>query len=130
MLTKKAFLGSIFLLAGCRTATQVTVELVTDVACETKPSTAARVGTLGSDIDTRPASVAPTACGAGGRIGSFVVIPSGSSKEAFAVKVVLARGRTVDSCGAAERTSGDFTGCIVARRALRFIPHTELTLPI
>jgi hypothetical protein len=53
MLAKKAFLGGVLLLAGCRTATQVTVELVTDVACDTKPSTAARVGTLGSDSEVR-----------------------------------------------------------------------------
>jgi formylglycine-generating enzyme required for sulfatase activity len=126
----KAIFGGWLLLVGCRTATQVTVELTTEVACDEMPSTEVQVGKLGSDIETRPASVATSACRAPGRIGSFVIVPSGDASGEFAVKVVLAHGRTVESCTVAQGTPGAFAGCIVARRALRFIPHTELTLPI
>src|SRR5262249_25081660 len=42
--------------SGCRTPTQVTVELATDVACDDDPGTTVQVGRLGADLETRPPS--------------------------------------------------------------------------
>jgi formylglycine-generating enzyme required for sulfatase activity len=117
--------------AGCRTPTQVTVELTTDVPCSELPNTTARVGRLGAELESRAPSVVTLACAPNGRIGSFVVAPSGELGDEFAVKVVLAHGSSsTDACDAAEQNGTKLAGCIRARRALRFSPHDELMLPI
>jgi formylglycine-generating enzyme required for sulfatase activity len=116
---------------GCRTPTQVTVELTTDVPCGEAPNTIAQVGRLGPDLEGRAASIVTTACAADGRIGSFVVVPSGEKGDDFGVKVVLAHGGpTIAECNDAEAHAQKLPGCIRARRALSFIPHDELKLPI
>src|SRR5262249_41283279 len=125
-----ALFGELFSLIGCRTATQVTVELTTDVDCSTHPSTATQIEHLDTEVEGRFASVETTACSSSDRIGSFVIVPSGDNSDLFAVKILLARGRSVESCRDAEVHSTSFEGCIAARRALHFLPHTELTLPI
>ncbi len=64
--------------------------------------------------------------GADGRIGTLVVVPDGSSSELFEVEVVTsAQGGPVSGC-----VARGYAGCIVARRILRFEPHTSITLPI
>jgi formylglycine-generating enzyme required for sulfatase activity len=115
------------LTSGCRTPTQVTVEITTTVACAESPDTAISVGRLGEDLESRPIAGSSTACDATGRVGSLVLVPSGDKSEQFAVKVVLARaGKPLEQC--LGPTFG--AGCIVARRALRFIPHSSLALPV
>ncbi len=58
-------------------------------------------------------------------------MPSGESNDEFGVKVVLAHGGpSIADCNLAEQNSTKLPGCIRARRALRFIPHDELMLPI
>jgi formylglycine-generating enzyme len=127
----KRYWFAAFLLLGCRTSTQVTVELSTDVPCGELAGTTAQVGRLGPNLEARAPSVATTSCSASGRIGSFVVVPSGDRKDEFGVKVVLAHGGpSITDCTVAEQNSTKLSGCISARRALRFIPHEELMLPI
>jgi hypothetical protein len=127
---RRAPLLAPLLLVACRTPTQVTVELTTDVDCSSGVRTTLRVGATGADVDTHAPSVDSTAC-SGGRIGSLALVPSGSNEEKFAVKVVLAfRGQTPEECDAAERLLQVVPGCIVARREARFVSHTELRLPI
>jgi formylglycine-generating enzyme required for sulfatase activity len=117
--------------AGCRTATQVTVQIATDLPCDEMPDTTVQVGRIGPDLEGRPAAIATRSCGAGGRIGSFVVVPSGEADDEFAVKVILGHaGRTATGCRSDETASGALPGCIFARRGLHYLPHTELTLPI
>jgi formylglycine-generating enzyme required for sulfatase activity len=118
-------------LVGCRTPTQVTVEITTDLPCGDQPDTTVQVGHVGSDVEGRPASVATRACGANGRIGSFTLVPSGDENEAFAVKVILGHGvKTAAGCRSEEGSADTLPGCIFARRALHYLPHTALTLPI
>src|SRR6185312_2524685 len=50
--------------------------------------------------------------------------PSGDKDGAVTVKIVAGFGRSVDECAQGG------TGCIVARRSLRYIPHTELRIPV
>lgn len=118
-----ALMGS----TACREPTQITLEITTDVACSDLHETSITVGTL-SELELKEPSTATLACDpATGRIGSLVLIPSGSEDPA-AVRVVTAIGGMPSAydCVAA----GYQGGCIVARRALRYIPHTPLYLPV
>jgi len=112
---------------GCREATHVTTELATDADCGTVHGTAVTVGAI-EEIEKKPAVASTEACsGASGdrRIGSFVVVPSGDKDSEFAIKVVTGIDTPAEGC-----VEPDYTGCIVARRSMRFIPHTALELPI
>jgi formylglycine-generating enzyme required for sulfatase activity len=95
------------------------------------PDTTVQVGRIGADLEGRPVSIATRSCHDDGRIGSFVVVPSGEADDEFAIKVILGHGgRTAVGCRSDESGSGMLPGCIFARRGLRYLPHTELTLPI
>src|SRR5262249_55592772 len=69
-------------------------------------------------------------CSSTGRIGSVVIVPSGAKDATFALKAILASGRTTESCRTAEQAPELHVGCIVARRELRFVPHEDLFLPL
>jgi hypothetical protein len=113
--------------ASCRDATQITVDVTTDVKCPDVKGTSLTIGTL-DGLDGRPPTAQTTACtpGAVARVGKIVVVPSGEKDDAVAVRVVLGFGRDPAECVAP--TFGP--GCIVARRSLRYVPHENLTLPI
>ena len=126
-------------LVGCRTPTQVTVELSTDLACPDPGGGAAlaelngatvTVGAPGQ-IEGKATTGSTEACDPAGddlhRIGSIVVVPSDEDDAELGVKVVAGIGESsAESCIESNR----YAGCIVARRALRFVPHEPLYLPI
>lgn len=112
-------------LAGCRAPTEIVVELKTDVVCSDLQGVELRVGPV-QGLDERPASASTDACSSSGRIGSLVLVPSGGRSDEVAVQVVAGFGKSVDKC----RPPGYGPGCIVARRALRYVPHTPLHLSI
>ena len=111
---------------SCRDPTEVTVEITTDIRCPDMKGVTLTVGNL-TDLDQRPVTTATNACDpATLRIGAIVIVPSGDDDETVAVRVVMGFGRDPAEC--VPPAYGP--GCIVARRALRYIPHTRLTLPI
>lgn len=113
-------------LADCREPTQITLVLTTDAPCNSTQGTSITVGVLGA-IETKPPVTTTATCNAStGRVGSLVVVPSGDKDDEVAIRVVTGVGQPAKSC-IAPAYSG---GCIVARRALRFVPHTPLTVPI
>ena len=119
-------------LVGCRTPTQITVEVTTEVACDgasTKANTTLSVGTLGADLDDKPPVVVTSTCtkvdDKTWRIGSLVLVPSGDKGAEIAIRVVTGINKDPAKC-----TAADSKDCIIARRSLRFVPHTELYLPI
>jgi hypothetical protein len=57
-------------------------------------------------------------------------LPSGPLDDTVSLRVVLGVGRSADDCVARDGGAADYNGCIVARRTLRYLPHTPLTLPI
>jgi hypothetical protein len=124
-----AFIGVLVALAAgpaCRAATEITIEISTDVKCSDVRGTAITVGDL-STLDAKPATTVTPACDPRtGRIGSMVIVPSGANDDVVAMKVVLGIGRNVAEC--VPPAYGP--GCIVARRALRFIPSSSLYVPI
>jgi hypothetical protein len=112
--------------ASCRAPTQIVVELRTDVPCADVRGTTLAVGSLDS-LESRPPVASTTACAeATGRIGSIVIVPSGGPDDSVAVKSVLAFGRDPSEC----RPPDYGQGCVVARRALRFIQGQTLTIPM
>jgi hypothetical protein len=114
------------LLIGCLDATQVEVELTTDVNCADRPETAISVGTLEQRESSPPVAVT-TACDADtGRIGSIVILPHESKTGRVALEVVAGITKTAEEC----RRDNFVGGCIVARRTLNFVKHRGLRLPI
>jgi len=119
-------------LCACQGATAIVVDVTTDLPCGTPQAanviTTISVGPL-SGLDGRPPAATTTRCDPKtGRIGSLVVVPSGADDAEIGVRVLTAVDRTPAECDAA--ASSDARGCIVARRALRFLPHDTLELPI
>jgi hypothetical protein len=110
--------------AACRSPTQITFEAATDVPCAQLDDTYVTTG--GLDILGQPLS--PTAkapqCTTAGQIGSLVVVPRGDDNALVAMEMVVGVGVPTSTCAA------DSSHCIVAKRALRFIPHDPLTVDV
>ncbi len=122
--TTAAVLGGLVVawvsVGACRSPTEITVVLATDLPCD---GLTARVGAGASFGDG-------AACVAGARhgiqdLGSIVLVPSGDQGAALTVVATVARGKKPVDCDPA----GDLD-CVVARRKLRFIPHSPLTIPV
>jgi hypothetical protein len=119
-------LGTALATGSCRTPTSIAVEVTTDIACADVRGTAITIGAiLGSDVETRPLTTKSDSC-LDGRLGTLVVIPSGGSDDEVAIKVVTGFGRDVEACNG----PSPGPGCVVSRRALRFIPHAALRVPM
>jgi hypothetical protein len=106
---------------SCRGVTEITVEVATDEPCARVRGTQIVVmsadranphGTVTSDCDGRS-------------IGSIVLVPSGALDDRVLVEVKT----RLDDGGPEDCAEGVAT-CIVARRALRFLPHEPLTIGI
>ncbi len=110
--------------AACRSPTQITFDVTTDVDCGAIQSTSLIAGPLAALDDGRPATTTAPRCTSGGHIGSLVVLPSGGDDDLVAVKIVTGVDVAPDQCG----PHGE--GCIVAKRALHFEPHTPLTVNV
>ncbi|MBI3202144.1 MAG: LamG domain-containing protein [Myxococcales bacterium] len=115
------------LFSGCREPTQITVTLSTDVACPQVSETTLSVGALATISDKPPVSSRKGCKDANGRIGSLVVVPSGDDSDEVTLQAITTvGGQPASACD--PKNPADF--CVVARRALRFVPHTPLDLPI
>lgn len=120
-------------LGACYGATELTIEITTDVPCGEGPTTAVYKGgrRSGGGIGYDEGAIAETQrCAPGDRgndIGSIVLVPRGARNAEAAVKIVLATGgESVEDC--ARDPAGK--SCIVATRSFSFVEHTSLTIPI
>ncbi len=140
--------GAIATVWACRDPTEVTLNISTDVDCNTILGQAGDAGTAtgvkivvganGSELDmrsTEPVAQTSNQCTPGlpgahveNAIGTFVIVPDqgNGSNQSFAVMVVVGVETAAQDCTFAN----SYKGCIVARRELSFVPHTALTLPI
>ncbi len=105
--------------SACREPTEIMLDLSSN-ACGSLSQTAIAVGAPGA---ARDISATQPGCTDGTHIGTLAVVPSGSGD---AVEIVVTGGLGKDPAGC---TRGD-PKCIVARRTLRFVDHTKLSLPI
>lgn len=122
--------AAVTLAGACRSPTQVTLILKTDIPCAVLHGTSITVGS-GRDVETRDPATTTSAC-SNGEIGSVVLVPTTGADDRFSVKVVAGKGMSVDACAApgyGPPPPSD-VGCVVARRSLGFIPQAPLTLPI
>ncbi len=111
---------------GCRSPTEVSLDLTTDVPCASFTGASVAVGTQDT-VETKPPATTTSTCNAGGTIGSLVIVPSGSDDAEITIRVAGGVNRDPETC---TDDAADFTGCIVSRRAVRFIEHTPLTLDV
>jgi hypothetical protein len=113
------------LLLDCRDPAELTIAVSTDAKCSDVGSTTITVGHL-NDIETQAATSSTTACNpSDGSIGTLVITPSGSDTDLVAFKVVTGIRQGAEQC-----TAPDYKGCIVARRAIQYIPHTPLRVDV
>jgi hypothetical protein len=101
------------------------VDLHTDVACDVVGAKGVTIAVGAPGDDTTGIATRTTSCD-GGAIGTLALVPRGDIGGPVAVRVVLGVNAKADDCA----LSNDFSGCIVARRSLRYSPHTRLSLPI
>ena len=132
-LSRCALVSCLLLIAaGCRAPTDITLDVTTDEACpgiRTHGGTRIRVGAQGDPPGGGKAATTDTCDGT--EIGTLLLVPSGAASTRIAIEVTTGIGRAPETCGAAgDGGVADFTGCIVARRVLSFLPHTPLRLPI
>lgn len=123
-----AGLGAVLFAAplGCLDPTEALVEISTD-SCADLHSTGITAGLVGA-IETAPYGTTTSVCDGKGEIGTIVLLPPEGEREApFAFKVVGSLGLPV-----AETCKGPEYGprCIVARRAMRFVPHNPFRIPV
>ncbi|MDC3961527.1 hypothetical protein [Polyangium jinanense] len=112
---------------GCLDPTEAFVEISTNSSCGDLDSTGITAGLLG-EIETRPYGTTTSLCQNNGEIGSIVLLPPESEREApFAFKVVGSLGAPVETACVAPAYG---PGCIIARRAMRFVPHNSFRVPV
>ena len=127
-------LGGVVLVAfsACRSATEIDVVVKTDFPCADLRHVDITVGTLGDDLERNRAITTSSATCIDGYVGKLVVVPQGSNSDEVGIKVVAGFGaKFAEDCvsnGASPPSYGP--GCIVQRRALRYLPHTTLTLNV
>jgi hypothetical protein len=126
-----ASLGAIALsvsLSSCRDATQIVLQIRTQMPCSEAASwrgVAVYVGAPGAELEKQSPTLVSTECGADGEVGSLVITPSSSKSDEIGVRVVAGILRKPEDCEA-----NGYEGCVVARRAARFVPHEELRLEV
>jgi len=115
-------------LVGCLEPTQAVVDITTDSPCIYGVETGISAGLLtnieGVDYDTTTSQ-----CKGGGEIGSVVLVPpeDADKDSPFAFKIVASLGgKSLDECQAPDYGPH----CIVARRAMRFVPQRPFHVPI
>lgn len=126
-----AIFGAVALVALAESCQEHTA-IVVDVHAGLRPSelrgVSFTVGVPGTTEDARPTTTTTRAILEGGQtsVGTLVVIPGTSDDAPIAIKVIASVGKPVEAC----TPSDGYFGCIVARRSLRYSPHTRLHLPI
>ncbi len=119
-------LGCAAIITGCHEPTQISVEVTTDIDCKDHGGTAIAVGPLGS-LGSRPLASLSKQClasGSSAAIGTAVLVPNDGRDGEVAFEVRTGVGVSAEQC-----TDPSFASrCIVARRALRFLPGTSLKI--
>jgi hypothetical protein len=115
--------------AGCLDPTEIVVTVRTDVDC----TDAARYKGISIYADVPGAklegkaepALTTNACDPDGTIGSIVLVPSGDDDAEVGIRVVAGITTPPEQCQAE-----DYRGCIVARRALRYVANESLPVDV
>ncbi|NUO48072.1 MAG: hypothetical protein HOV80_04365 [Polyangiaceae bacterium] len=128
--TKAWLLAPLALLIGsCRTPTQIELVIMTDLSCDELADVSITAGAP-DGVETAAPTTVTQDCSAedgGSRVGTLVLAPAGDAASDVAIRVIGA-----SEPGHAEQCTADngYAGCIVSRRRLNYVPHTELRLRI
>jgi hypothetical protein len=120
-----ALLSAVAIATSCKDPTEIVVDVRTNVPYRTDIVTSFTVGTPGQTEGAFPTTETRAPFSPAGDVGSLVVVPGNAKDSAVSVKVVMGIGREARDC-----TTANAQGCIIARRTLRYVPHTRLDLPI
>ena len=115
-------------IVSCLEPTEVVLHVSTNLPCTDAnqwKGVSVFVGAPGSDVETRSPTLTTTTCDANGDVGSLVIVPSGAKDDEIGIRVVA--GLTVDP---EQCASHGYAGCIVARRTLRYTPHSSLDVRV
>ena len=111
----------------CATATEISVDIYSDVDCTKNAEVGLIMGGKLTDLQTNALSSTAVHCDPSQRVGRIVIAPSGDHDEELAFEVITRNDdQALESCTAAN----NYKGCIVARRQLRFEPHTALDVRV
>ncbi|MES1175386.1 MAG: hypothetical protein ABUL62_13780 [Myxococcales bacterium] len=116
------------LLGACADATEIRLNVYTDVPCTDSASwkgIAVYVGAPDSNLENKAPALTSTSCDRNGQIGSLVITPSGPKDAEVGLRVVAGIGQNPEDCA-----THQYKGCIVARRSVRFNRHATLELDI
>lgn len=111
-------------LVACAPPTEIVVTVTTDVPCTASIETAVSVGLTSAEAESLPPSTTSSQC-TNGRVGAVVLTPSSDRNGMVSFRVVMGITRPAETCAAA-----GYAGCVVARRALRYVPGRQLNVPI
>lgn len=114
---------------SCYSATEIQISIDTDVACSVVRARGVAVFVASSPDSLHAAAPVATAndCTegpSGAHVGTLTFVPSGERDERVAIEVVVGVDRPTEECFPST------SGCIVARRAPRYIAHTSVRLPV
>ena len=124
-----ALLASALDAVGCRTPTAMTIHVVTDVPCEKQRGVVVAAASPEEYEQLPPVGRAQQCVALGNGtfdMGTIVLVPPSDGDDRIGIRAVLGVSRDVESCSAADQ----YAGCVVARRILRYLPHTELTIDL
>ncbi len=99
--------------------------LGTDVNCTVVTSSGVSIALGAPGNDNSGVVTSTEMCSSDGGIGTLVVVPSQGDNQTVGIRVTLGVDVLTQNCHGPL-----YTGCIVARRSLRYVPHHPLTLPI
>ncbi len=115
--------------AGCRTPTVMTVRVLTDVPCEKQRGAVVAVGAP-SEYELLPPAGRAQRCTPLQNglfdLGTIVVTPRGDREDRVGIRAILGVARDAEAC----TSQNAYAGCIVGRRVLHYLPHTELAVDI
>lgn len=111
----------------CATATEIDVDIYSEVDCSKNAEVGMILGGKLTDLGSNAISSTTTHCDQSQRVGRVVLTPSGDNDEEIAFEVITRDDdQGLETCNAAS----NYKGCIVARRQLHFSPHTALKLRV
>jgi len=121
-------LASGLALSSCLAPTEIRLHVHTNLPC-TDPSAwhgvAVYVGEPGTSLEDKAPALTSAACDESGQIGSLVLVPSGSKDEEIGLRVVAGVNSNPEEC-----VANHYSGCVVARRTVRFNRHSTLDLDV
>jgi len=116
------------LLEACASPTEIRLRIRTNMPCADPTQwkgVAVYAGEPGAALEKKAPTLTSSECGENGFVGTLVLVPSGAKDGEVGLRVVGGITYAPEDCA-----EHDYTGCIVARRQVRFTRHEALDLDV